>query len=98
MNDIWKRFDEDDKSTYPPIGKILLIRFSTSIYTEFPDDVGWAEFKSFAGDDNRYYWWVDSSLKGNVGSSPLENSKEPYGSMSTPWIFVTDYKIIEDMI
>lgn len=90
----WVRFDESDRSTYPPVNETVLISYNTNSYSAEAEYIGFAELKPNhtwhrdERDNAELHWFIDSTTGDSCGTSPLENSAEPYGQFSTPWVFV----------
>lgn len=89
----WVRFNENDESTYPPIGERVLISYNTSSYGYSPSSVAWASLQIRYS--STYYWYLEQSTSSDEGSSPLVKSAHPYGQYSNPWIYVNYWKKIK---
>ena len=51
----WVRFNEEDESTYPPIGEPVLISYNTGSYGYSPSSVAWASLQIRY--NSTYYWY-----------------------------------------
>lgn len=100
----WVKFNEDDRSTYPPLETPVLISFNTNSYYLNADQVGWASLnRNYMSDDiNKpdlhLHWFLDNTTGNVSGTSPLENSTEAYGQYESAWIFVTYWALLEPYV